>query len=82
MFATYDTWYGQLAFSAFYNFGINGYCVDLYKHFSRQDIKTDSIIRNNGPICQFLFVSFTSAVCSVEIKKRLFTNGNSLLASV
>nr|WP_044070769.1 hypothetical protein [Prevotella sp. oral taxon 472] len=82
MLATYDIWYGQLAFSDFYNIGKNGYCVDLYKRFSRQDIKTNGIIRNNAPICQFPFVSFPSAVCCVEIKKTLLTNGNSLLASV
>lgn len=57
--------------SAFYNFGINGYCVDLCKRFSRQNIITDGIIQNNSSTCQFLFVSFPSAVCCVEIKNAL-----------
>ena len=68
--------------SAFYNFGINGYCVDLCKRSSRQNIITDGIIQKNSSTCQFLFVSFPSAVCCVEIKNALPANRNSLLASV
>ena len=68
--------------SAFYKFGINGYCADLCKRFSRQNIITNGIIQNNSSTCQFLFVPFPSAVCCVEIKNALPANRNSLLASV
>ena len=68
--------------SAFYKFGINGYCVDLCKRFSRQNIITDGIIQNNSSTCQFLFVPFPSAVCCVEIKNALPANRNSLRVSV
>lgn len=51
----YHLWYmvWTTCISAFYNFGINGYCVDLCKRFSRQNIITDGIIQKTAPPVSF-----------------------------
>lgn len=70
--------------SAFFNFGINGYCVDLCKRFSRQNIITDGIIQKTAPPVSFSSYRFhppfavwksrthcppTETVCSHRFRK-------------